>query len=128
MQGNQRTLVPAAVGRAVLQGIPLTDWTKKQLVYEVIGLGTALTSDKDSGILRISEVFPGSPAAIAGLSAGLIIRKINLVEVQGKKSEQECLDIISSSNEAAVRLEVARSEETENRTVELKKGKFLTIG
>lgn len=127
MQGNRRILVPAAVGWAVLQGVSLTEWTSTHLVYEAVGLGMELASDDESGRLRISKVFPDSPAGRAGLTEGLIIRKINGVEVQGK-SVQECLRIIGSQDSAVVRLEFAHREEAETQSVELKKSKFLTIG
>ena len=127
MQGNRRVLVPAAIGWAVLQGLLLTEWTSTHLVYEVEGLGTELAKDEESGTLRISKVFPDSPAGKAGLTAGLIIHKINGIEVQGK-SVQECLKIIGSQNGAVVRLEVARPEGKKTQSIELKKSKFLTTG
>lgn len=126
-QGDRRVLVPAAVGWAVLQGLPLTEWTSTRLVYEVVGLGMEFVSDKESDSLRIARVFRDSPAEKAGLTPGLIVREINGKDTRGR-SLQDCLGIMNSSSDSPVRLEVRRPSGGRTRSVELIKGRFLTIG
>ena len=92
---------------------------------EIVGIGTALDTDKATGWLRITSVYPKSPVGQAGLSAGLLIRKINGVSVEGK-SVQECLGMIGGQAGTKVRFEIINPERKETNTVELTRQKFVT--
>src|SRR5262249_13614924 len=48
------------------------------------GIGIAVDFDKENGAPRITQVLPNSPAAKAGLTAGLLIKKINGVSTEKK--------------------------------------------
>jgi CubicO group peptidase (beta-lactamase class C family) len=96
----------------------------KGLVREIVGIGTGLAADETTGLLRITDILPNSPASQAGLTADLRIEKVNGVSVQGK-SVQECLAIIAGAVGTKVTLEVCNSDRTEANTVELTRQKFL---
>jgi CubicO group peptidase (beta-lactamase class C family) len=123
---SQRTLHSGCVGWAILQGMPLTRESGTLFVREIVGIGTALSSDEQTGMLLITKVFPKSPAARAGLSAGFVIQQINDVSVKGKSLE-ECIGMVGGPIGTKVRLEVFDPKRKESRTVELTKQRFLTV-
>ncbi len=120
---NQRKLRPASTGWQILQGMPLT--SDNMLVREVVGIGTALESDEKTGMVRISRVFRKSSAAEAGLSAGLIIQKLNGQSVLNK-TPGECFQMMNGPIGTKVQLEVVDSKGNKT-TVEVTKRRFLTL-
>ena len=95
------------------------------LVREHVGVGIAPVADEQSGLLRISQVFPKSPASRAGLASGLLIGKIDGTPVEDK-SLKDCLRMLGGSIGTTVQLEVVESTGNKARTVELKRGPFWT--
>jgi RNA polymerase sigma factor (sigma-70 family) len=84
----------------------------------VAGIGVALNMDKQTSALRITQVVPNLPAAQAGLTAGIIIQKVDGVPIGGK-SLQECVDLIHGAAGTKVRLELVDPSKNETNTVEL---------
>ena len=82
---------------------------------------------KQTHTLRVTKVFPKSPASQAGLSAGMIIQKIENVPTAGK-SVAECQRLLRASSSPKVRLELINPERKESNSVEVTRGKFLTSG
>jgi CubicO group peptidase (beta-lactamase class C family) len=113
------------IGWTLLQRLPLTSQSAAELVREIVGLGLAFDLDKKTRKIHITKVYPTSPAGQAGLSAGLIIRSINGVSVEGK-SLTDCMKIMRGPAGTTVRLELVNSDRGEINTVELTKQKFLT--
>lgn len=93
------------------------------LVREAVGVGTALAADEKSGLVRITEVMPKSPASRAGLSGGFLIRKVNGVAVAGK-TLQQCLELLRGPAGTKVRLELVKPGGEETTTVELTRQRF----
>lgn len=122
---NQMAVNPSGVGWTILQGMPLSRENVTYFVREIVGIGMALDADRATGMVRITSVYPKSPAGQAGLSAGLLIWKINGVSVEGK-SVQECLGMISGQAGTKVRFEIFNSERKETNTVELTRQRFVT--
>src|SRR6185503_17128815 len=89
---------------------------------EVVGIGAALRMDNRSRTLRIMNVFPGTPAERAGLTAGLIIHKVDDVLVAGLPL-QECVNLIRGPIGSTVRLELIDPQQEETNTVELTRQK-----
>lgn len=115
-----------AIGWTLLQRLPLKRENANEFAKEIVGLGFAFDLDK-MHMLRITKVYPKSPAGQAGLSSGLIIQKINAVPTTGK-SIAECLSLLRASGSPKVRLELVNEERKETNTVELMRGKFITSG
>jgi len=84
----------------------------------IVGIGAALKWDQESGAPQIANVLPNSPALQAGLSAGLIIHKIDAIATKGMRLE-ECVSLIRGPAGTKVRLEVIDPEQNETNTVEL---------
>jgi S1-C subfamily serine protease len=122
---NQMVVNPVGVGWTILQGMSLSRENVTYFVREIVGTGVALDTDKETGLLRITTVYPKSPAGQAGLSPGLLIRKIDDVSVEGK-TMQECLGMIGGAAGTKVRFEIFDSERKEANTVELTRQKFVT--
>jgi CubicO group peptidase (beta-lactamase class C family) len=122
---NQMVVNPAGVGWAILQEVPLSRENVTYFVREIVGLGIALDADKQTGLVRITTVYPQSPAGQAGLSDGLLIQKINDTAIEGR-SVQECLGLMGGPAGTKVRLETFHPERKETRTVELTRRKFVT--
>ncbi|MDZ4404313.1 serine hydrolase [Prosthecobacter sp.] len=122
---NQRVTSSAAVGWLILQDLPLTKANIEMPVREVIGLGAALGSDDATGIVRITRVFPKSPAGKAGLAPGLLIQKINGTSIEGKPLK-ECLEMMGGPVGTKVSMELLDPERKKTKTVELTRQKFVT--
>jgi CubicO group peptidase (beta-lactamase class C family) len=120
---SQKKLRPACTGWQILQGMPLT--TDNMHVREHLGIGIALTFDDTAKRARISNVFLKSPASEAGLTKGLLIRKINGTDVDGKQAN-ECFDLMRGPAGTSIRLDVVDSQGKET-TVDVTKRKFLTL-
>jgi hypothetical protein len=114
-----------AIGWTLLQRKPLT--RKSSTVFppelEVVGIGIALELNEQTRTLRIAKVFPNSPAAQAGLSTGLIIRRIGDVPLEGK-GLAECMKLLRGNVDTTVPLELLDSD-GKSRTVELTRQKIL---
>ena len=75
--GRGNTTVPLTMKRA-------DPTSEDSRLATVVGIGVALERDKQTGAIRITQVLPNSPAAQAGLTAGVIIQKIDGVSITGK--------------------------------------------
>jgi CubicO group peptidase (beta-lactamase class C family) len=94
------------------------------LMREIVGIGTALATDEQTGVLRVTDVIIKSPASQAGLHGGIVIHEINGIPVTGK-SLQECLDLMAGPAGTRVRLELSEPDGNGMKTIELTKQKFL---
>jgi serine-type D-Ala-D-Ala carboxypeptidase/endopeptidase len=97
------------------------------LVRHIVGLGVALGADPGTGLLRITDVIPGSSASRAHLVPGLLIRQINGVSVKGK-TVAECLGMMAVPAGTPVRLELVDPPDGEARTVALRRARFAMPG
>jgi C-terminal processing protease CtpA/Prc len=105
-----------------LKGLEIANVRARQ---EHVGSGLAYDLDKETGALRIMDVYPNTPASRAGLSVGLIIHKINDVPTAGK-SLKECVDLGAGGAGTKLRFEVFNPERAETNTFEITKEKFVT--
>jgi CubicO group peptidase (beta-lactamase class C family) len=112
------------IGWTILQRLPLTADSAKDFAREMIGIGTALEFDKEKSAVRITKVIAKSPAADAGLTAGLIIQKIDDIATNGK-SLAECLALIRGPAGTKVRLEVVDPQRDETKSVEVTRQRFV---
>jgi hypothetical protein len=115
-----------AVGWTILQRLPLTEERKDLFVREMFGIGVRLDLSEQTGALEITKVLPESPAAKAGLSAGLIIQKIDGVQASGK-SLAEYLTLLRGPAGTKVRLELFSPGRKETNTVELTRQKYVPL-
>jgi CubicO group peptidase (beta-lactamase class C family) len=122
---NQMVVNPSGVGWTILQGMELSHENVTYLVREIVGIGIALGVDQPTGMVRITSVYPKSPAGRAGLTAGLLIRSINGITVEGK-SVQECMGLMGGPEGAKVQFELLNPARKEANTVELTRQKFVT--
>jgi D-alanyl-D-alanine-carboxypeptidase/D-alanyl-D-alanine-endopeptidase len=116
-----------AIGWTVLQRLPLKPESLFSFARELVGFGFAFDFDKKTNILCVTKVFPESPASRAGLLAGMIIQKIENVPTVGK-TLAECRGLLSANGSPKIRLELVNPERKETNTVEVTRGKFLTLG
>jgi carboxyl-terminal processing protease len=80
--------------------------------------------DKQTGMLRITKVFPNSPASRADLSAGFEVEAIDDIPTAGK-STASCIGLMRGALGTKVRLKLVNPERSETNLVELTRGKFL---
>ena len=116
-----------AIGWTLLQRLPLKRESANEFAKEIVGLGFAFDLDNKTHTILVTRVYPQSPASQAGLSAGLIIQKIENVPTAGK-TVAECAVLLRANGSPKVRLELVNQERKETNTVELTRGKFLTSG
>ena len=124
---NQKVLHASPIGWAILQRMPLSRESGTQFVREITGLGFAFDLDPQSRALRVTKVYPKSPAALAGISAGVIVEKIGDTPTAGK-TVAECLALLRAAGDAKVRLDIINPERRATNTVEIARAKFLTAG
>src|SRR5688572_25471280 len=76
---SQRAIQSSALGWRILQRARLAGLDAKRMgpMREIVGIGTALGIDETSGTVQITAAVPNSPAAQAGLTAGLVVRSID---------------------------------------------------
>jgi D-alanyl-D-alanine-carboxypeptidase/D-alanyl-D-alanine-endopeptidase len=116
-----------ALGWTLLQRLPLKPENAHSFARWMVGLGFAFDFDKQTQTLRVAKVFPKSPASSAGLSAGMIIQKIDDLPT-ADKSLAECRALFRANGSPRVRLELVQPERNETNIVELTRGKFVTSG
>jgi CubicO group peptidase (beta-lactamase class C family) len=116
------------LGSLLLEGVPLTPqitaglWPGKN--GELVGIGIKLEFDHMARAFRISGIVPCSPASEAGLSAGLIVQKVDGLPTAGKSTDL-CACYIRGKAGTKVRLELVNPERNETNTVELIRQKFM---
>src|SRR5688572_13308085 len=113
---NQLAVNPSGVGWTILQGMPLSRENVTYFVREIVGFGVALGADKATGMVRITGVYPKSPAGKVGLSANLLIQKINGASIEGKPLK-ECLEMMGGPVGTKVTMEVLDPVRKETKTV-----------
>jgi membrane-associated protease RseP (regulator of RpoE activity) len=85
---------------------------------EIVGIGAVLRSDNRTGTVRIVNVLPDSPAFQAGLTAGLIIKKVDDSDTAGMRLS-ECVNLLRGPIGSKVRVEVVDPEAESTNVVEL---------
>ena len=95
----------------------------EDLNHPVVGIGAGLAIDEQTQQLKITIVYPNSPAAQAGLPVGFVIQKIDGVAT-ADKSLAECVNLIRGTAGTKVRLELVDPNKSETNTVELTRQKI----
>ena len=85
---------------------------------EIVGIGAVLRSDNRTGTVRIVNVLPDSPAFQAGLTAGLIIQRVDALDIAGMRLP-ECVNLLRGPIGSKVRVEVVDPEAESTNVVEL---------
>ncbi len=114
-----------ALGWNLLQRAPLNSDSAKYFAHEMVGVGFSL--DKQTNVLRITKVFPNSPASKAGLVEGMIIQKIENVPT-ADKNIAECLKLLKANGAPKVQLQCTDAGQKVTNTVEVTRGKFVMVG
>jgi hypothetical protein len=111
--GRGNTTVPLTMKRADPN-------SEDSRLATIVGIGVSMERDKQTGAIRITQVLPNSPAAQAGLTAGIIIQKIDDVSIAGKAPE-ECAMLIRGTAivGTTVRMQLFNPNKNETNTVEL---------
>jgi CubicO group peptidase (beta-lactamase class C family) len=122
---NQRTIHSSSVGWRILQGAPLSglDAATLQPLREYVAAGFSFDLDKQSGLLRITKVYPNSPAAAAGLTPGLIVARINGVHVAGM-STADSMELMRGPVGTKVELVLLTPDGSRTNMVELIKSRI----
>jgi len=123
---QQGGLSPETMGWLLLKGVPLNREIALALRpgSEVVGVGIALDIDRETRTVRITKVIPNSPASLSGLSAGLIVQRIDDVPTAGK-GLAECAALIRGASGTKVRLELVNPERKQTNIVELTRSKIF---
>jgi S1-C subfamily serine protease len=85
---------------------------------EIVGIGAVLRGDNRTGTVRIVDVLPDSPAFRAGLTSGLIIQKVDGVEIAGL-GLVKCVSLLRGPAGSKVRVEVIDPDAESTNVVEL---------
>lgn len=88
----------------------------------VTGVGIALGIEHDT--LKIMKVLPSTPASRAGLSPGLVVRKIDGTPT-GSKLLKDCVDMLRGAVGTKVKLELIDTARSKTNTVELIRERIL---
>ena len=117
---QQGGLSPETLGWLLLKGVRLSREIAIGLspATNAVGIGVALDFDAKTRIVRITRVIPHSPASESGLSAGLIVQRIDEVST-ADKSLTECVGRIRGKPGTKVRLELFDPKQNATNLVEL---------
>jgi CubicO group peptidase (beta-lactamase class C family) len=115
-----------AIGWTLLQRLPLKPENVHEFAREIVGLGFTFEPDTQAHAMRITRVFPDSPGTKAGLSAGMLIQRINDTSVVNK-SVAENLALMAGPEGTRVRLQLFDPGRNATNQVDLRKGKFRTL-
>ncbi len=99
--------------------------TPKPAQQPYSGIGAVL-GEKDNNIIII-HIMPNTPAAKAGLSYGLVIRKIDGIATTGRNVE-DCIAMIHGPVGSQVKLELVDLTYNKTNTVELTRASIQDIG
>ncbi len=107
---------------ASIAAIANHSWSSTQGAQEAItGIGVEL-GEKDHKVI-VRQIVPNTPAAKAGLSAGLVIQKIDGATTDGK-SLKDCGDMVRGPAGSRVRLELVDVMHNKTNAVELARGRI----
>lgn len=95
-----------------------------ELSQKIVHVGISFQIDEESGLLQVWTVFPNSPASVAGLSAGMLINKINETSVAGKPLG-DCLDLMKGPQGTPVTFRLTKPLPSGANTISLAKQEFL---
>lgn len=97
--------------------LPRTD-QEPRAQEEIVGIGAALRLDNRTGLVRIMNVLPDSPAFQAGLTSGLVIQRVDDTEILGL-GLAACVNMLRGPIGSKVRVEVIDLEVSSTNVVEL---------
>jgi serine-type D-Ala-D-Ala carboxypeptidase/endopeptidase len=117
---QQGELHSGPIGKLLLERVALTPHIASTLTTgkEVVGIGAKLDFDSQNHCLQITKIIPNSPAEELGLTAGLLVQKIDGISTT-HKSVLECSALIRGDAGTSVGLEVFDPTKKEVRTIEL---------
>ena len=117
---QQGGVSPETLGWLLLKGVRLNRAIANALwpATDTVGVGIALDLDAKTRGILITKVLPDAPASQAGLSAGLIIQKIDDVSTAGK-GLTECVGLIRGAAGTKIRLELFDPKQNTTNAVEL---------
>lgn len=128
LSSQQGELSSQTLGWLLIEGVRLTPRITDNLLNanmgELAGIGARLKFDPPTRKIQVEAVFPNMPAAQAGLTAGLVVQKIDDIPT-ANKSIDLCACYIRGKSGTKVRLELVNPERNETNTVELIRRKIV---
>jgi hypothetical protein len=119
--GNDETIISTQtmprVSSSDARHLPINPLTGEP-EREIIGIGAVLAKDENG--LRVRDVLPGSPAALANLS-GCVIKSVDGVNVS-EISMNECVQLIRGFEGSTVKLEILDPAQ-QRQTIEIVRNK-----
>lgn len=100
---NQMKVSPYPIGWTLIQQMPFTQQNTAHAVRQIVGIGIGLEKVDPTSDLRITRVFPDSPAGKASITTAMVITHIGKTPVVGKSIE-ECYGLISGEADTHVQL------------------------
>ena len=91
-------------------------------ITELVGVGIAVRTNPQHAVV-VQQVLPNTPAAEARITAGLLIRKVDGISLDGKPLV-ECVQLIRGPIGSTVQLELAAPDTGQTHTVELTRRKI----
>ena len=113
------------VGWTVLQERPLKKETAGQFAHAQIGVGIVVDVDAKTGIVSVKSVVADSPASRAGVTAGMVIRKIDEFAIDGKKLP-DVTRLLHGDAGTKIRLELADAG-GKVQVIQVERGKFMIL-
>jgi C-terminal processing protease CtpA/Prc len=90
---------------------------------EIVGVGIAIRTDPQTHEVVVQQIVPGSPAAKAGITSGLILSKVDGYSMQGRPLA-ECANLVRGPVGTSVQLELITSDHSQTNSVELTRQKL----
>jgi carboxyl-terminal processing protease len=92
-------------------------------IQDIVGVGFLLRMNPSTHAVFIQEVVPGSPAANAGITTGLVVNKVDEVSLAGKRLV-ECVNLVRGPAGSTVQLELINPDLGQTNTFKLTRQKI----
>ena len=125
-EASARNLKPFAQSGALIEFMPDLSPPPERIPRartEIVGIGVSLVLDRSTQRILLEGVVANSPAALAGLSSGFSVQKIDGVPIVGK-SLVDCVNLIRGTEGTKVTLELLTPDGNRIETVELTRSKI----
>ena len=90
---------------------------------EIVGVGIAIRMNPHTHEVVVQKIVPGSPAAQAGITNGLILSKVDGNSLRGRPLA-DCVNLIRGPVGTSVQLELITSDRNQTNSVELTRVKL----
>jgi uncharacterized protein (TIGR03435 family) len=117
-EGLKQTLLEQTGLELVLERKAIEFLLVEDVNHPLVGIGASLAPDESGRGVKITQVFPNSPAAEGGLTAGCVIQRVDGISMVDIKLAQ-CVNLLRGAAGTTVKVEFITPDGAQTNAVEL---------